>query len=480
MLRPLPMNSGGGGSVNSITSDQFDVFTVGFPSSGPLGITFEWALDSTTPWSARPSQTADCANNTTTTATANAPWHRASTERTSSSPATLPGQHRTSTNVNAMPDVGGAGSDSPRALLTPTILPPISPSLVVPDPSVLPHALRIQSFPLLPGESEHRPVGRSSAAPDSGTQRPDVRTADVRQHRHVSTTADGKLGDTVARSTELSGEESSTTDEPSLTAFGQTTAWEPTTATAATTTTAAAATTAATAAAGVALDPSKAGPATARDILRIGDILVEVNGNPVAGPAARQAGIATFQDAVDVVADAATDTTPGTGAERGRLFTFKRARSPKSPPQQSTAPLLPPAVLTLKGRWVGEGSGGSENKSKQGFQPTTEAGSGNEATSGTTPRTSKPHLQAWVPQLEGLTRSSDSRGSERMVGGSSRRVSAMGSSRLMSPIGSDRSLEGFRVGGGRSRKEGNRSRARGDASVFSASSAVERLKADAR
>ena len=124
-------------------------------------------------------------------------------------------------------------------------------------------------------------------------------------------------------------------------------------------------------------------------------------------------------------------------------------------------------------------SGGSE-ENEQGVSPTTAksvSGSGN--TSGTTPRVSKSRLQPWVPQLEGLTRSSDSMGSERMVGGSGRQVSALGSSRLMSPLGSDRSLESVRVGG-RSRKEGSRSRVRGDTSVFSPSPAAERLKADAR
>lgn len=346
----------------------------------------------------------------------------------------------------------------------------------------MPHALRIQSFPQLPGESDHRPCGRSSAAPTSGTQSPDVRADDVRQRSHAFIVADGVSADVgERRPTDLSDEES-TAGEPSVTAFNQAATWEPTSTTAAATAVAAAAATAATAAAGAALDSSRTGLAAARDVLRIGDILVEVNGNPVAGPAARCAGITTFQDAVKVVADAATDAVPRTGAaERGRLFTFKRVMWPASSLPPPTAPLLllPPAVLTLKGKVIGEGSEGLENNSQQSVPSVPgESGPGNEATSGATPRASKSRVQPRVPQLQGLTRSS---GSERMAGGSGRRVSsALGSSRMMSPLGSDRSLGGFSAVGGRNRKEGSRSRARGDASVFSASSAAERLKADAR
>ena len=481
VLRPSRITSGGGDRGANSISDPFDVFTVEFPSSGPLGITFEWAVDFTTPVSARPSQTADAPNTTAITTTTTATWYRAGAEKTSSSPAIFAGEHRSSTNVNVIPEVRDDESASPRALLTPTVLPPISLPSVVPDPSVVPHALRIQSFPQLPGESDLRPAGRRSATPTSATHSPVVRTADVLQRSHAFTTADGVLADMDARRPTYLRDEESSTDEPSFSAaFDGAATWEP----AATTVTAAAATataaTAATAAAvaEVALGSSKAvGLAAARDVLRIGDILVEVNGNPVAGPAARHAGITTFQDAVQVIADAATDAISGTGAAgRGRLFTFKRERWSISPPSPSAAPLLPPAVLTLKGKWVGEGSGGAEQNASPGVQPTAEVGSGSGTASGTAPRVSKSHLQPWVPQLQGLTRPSGSRGGERMAGGSSRRVSALGSPRLMSPLGSDRSLEG-----GGHRKEGSRSRARGEASsVCSVSSTADRLKADAR
>ncbi|CBJ25867.1 conserved unknown protein [Ectocarpus siliculosus] len=118
------------------------------------------------------------------------------------------------------------------------------------------------------------------------------------------------------------------------------------------------------------------GPAAGREILRPGDILVEVNGMPVAGDAARDAGIVSFEDAVGVVAAATAARSPTPEAhgqldaaarQRPRVLKFRREGRGQRPSSASVTLLLPSPRDPSKGGWVngipGGGSAGSRSSS---------------------------------------------------------------------------------------------------------------------
>lgn len=111
------------------------------------------------------------------------------------------------------------------------------------------------------------------------------------------------------------------------------------------------------------------GPVAGRDVLRAGDVLVAVNGNPVAGPAARDAGITCFEDVVGVVAAATTTNAQAQSTERPqrqrpRVFHFRReSRQQRSCSPAVVASTSPPRNVPSKGGLV-KGMSGSEPASR--------------------------------------------------------------------------------------------------------------------
>ncbi|CAN0023331.1 unnamed protein product, partial [Ectocarpus sp. 12 AP-2014] len=115
--------------------------------------------------------------------------------------------------------------------------------------------------------------------------------------------------------------------------------------------------------------------------LRPGDILVEVNGMPVAGAAARDAGIVSFEDAVGVVAAATAARSPTPKAhgqldaaarQRPRVLKFRREGRGQRPSSASVTLLLPSPRDPSKGGWVNGISGGGSAGSKSSSGTVTE------------------------------------------------------------------------------------------------------------
>lgn len=450
---PSPPSAPDGSAVDIRTptggigvEDDPDVFEVAFDPTGPLGITFEWAVDptvwsgaatecrsgipqrsngedetkdvavGTTPWQG-PQTTTTCVERGTTSA----PLQRIERENVaehrpySDGPRAVQQVRRSEFGTTASPAGGGSCDDSPGALLPLSTLPPISLSSISIATESLPHALRIQSFPALP---------------------PEARTTDT-----------NKLAD--QSSIEVTKHLANTVEKPVM-----------------------------------------VGPAAGRGVLRPGDILIEVNGKPVAGPAARQAGIASFQDAVQVVASAAAGSCSSfekRQTER-RIFTFRRAQQRPSSSRSLPAPTptspLPPAILPLSGGWVrgmsGSAAGARVETSEEMEQPLGVVGDGADAIKIATPvlSTKSSSLLRPIVHLKGLGRSLGST-KEKKEG-----LFTLVSSRSNSSIGSDmtdRSSTGGDVGG-RKGKGGRRKVGGGgnSASGPPGGSAAERIKAEAR
>lgn len=278
------------------------------------------------------------------------------------------------------------------------------------------------------------------------------------------------------------------------------------------------------------------GPVAGRDVLRAGDILVAVNGSPVAGPAARDAGIMRFEDVVGVVAAATATNARAQSADepqpkRPRVLKFRR----EVRQQRTTSPAIidpsPRRNAPLKGGWV-KGMSGSESASRSlpsgggAERDTTNSVTASDvgvnaaataATASSQPRSSwsTPYpvlkLKGWgrAPGLAkgGRTAQDNAQGKNREQGGSG--FSAPLSSRLRgsdaSSVGMDnlsaqfssrsrvsRSSRGSDAsfisntsskasGASRSRKRGRERKGRaGGSSVISATSTAARIKADAK
>lgn len=425
--------------------DDPDVFEVAFDPTGPLGITFEWAVDPTV-WSGAATesrrgipQRSNGEDEAKNVAVGTAPWQRQQTttacvergktsahlQRTerenvaedgpySAGPPAVQQVRRSEFGTTASPAGEGSCDDSPRPLLPLSTLPPISLSSIALDTESLPHALRIQSFPALPSEAK-----------TTDTDKPaDQSSIDVTKH----------LTNTAER-------------------------------------------------------PVMVGPAAGRGVLRPGDILIEVNGKPVAGPAARQAGIASFQDAVQVVASAAAGCSSSEKRQtERRIFTFRRAQQRPSSSRSLPAPTptspLPPAILPLSGGWVrgmsGSAAGARVETPEEMERPLGVVGDGADAIKIATPvlSTKSSSLLRPIVHLKGLGRSLGS--TKEKKGG----LFTLVSSRSNSSIGSDmtdRSSTGGGVGikrgkGGRRKVGGGGNSANGPPG----GSAAERIKAEAR
>lgn len=382
-----------------------------FEPTGPLGITFEWAEDPTR-WlqpalGIRDGTTARLRESSCTgkEATLRSPRDTAPILKSA-----VLSQHPQET---APVRVSGASTAAcPGTPLAAPILPPILPYSTgeLPEP-LAPHALRIQSFPVLPTNDSNRldETGASTtvvAANDwmsAGGTYPPPAAATALRRDHGSDSG----GDTVDNRGDRpdpnkAGLKGAVLEgRRGLTESGKSAQPRPV---------------------------RKDGPAAGRGTLRPGDILIEVNGTPVAGPAARQAGIASFRDVVDVVA--ATATRAGKEALRPRVLKFRRSArlSPPFPPPAPTSLHIPPPLIPLRGEWAREVSGtvvgGAELRGGGGGHA-----SSTEASLSPSPRSTHPSL----------ARSSYNTGCENGVELESRGVLGRISPRSISSIGSDRS-----------------------------------------
>ncbi|CAM9183903.1 unnamed protein product, partial [Hapterophycus canaliculatus] len=231
------------------------------------------------------------------------------------------------------------------------------------------------------------------------------------------------------------------------------------------------------------------GPVAGRGLLRPGDILVEVNGSPVAGPAARDAGIQSFEDAVRAVAAVAIERTATTGASehpggrphlRPRVLKFRR-ETQRQRPTFASIPSAPPLTLPkdrLKGGRISDTSGFSSARSQVTPVLIAEPGTRDTSSLASSKRddgrfaSSAVHLS---PRQDAssvdvdrvsVTMSSRSRGSVTSAGS---HASFM--SRESGKVGDI--LRTKKRGGGQRRT-------RDGSSVFSVTSAATRIKADAR
>lgn len=327
-------------AVSAHYPDPESFFEVAFKPTGPLGITFEWAADITS-WPAAGNASSP---HSAQSPAAPAPPPEGSQGEDESLP---PRRTRTTTTLlfasepSVRPTSGGGNSttsvsssddpptpDLPRPFLAtpplssrtvlPSILPPISSSTssaassANADPNKkFQYALRIQSFPLLPGREN---LSTLPLAPTGHTATPGTN-----EKVNLLTTlgkSSGSQHDGRSRST---GTPDINNGANGASGNGN-------------------------------------GPAT--EPLRPGDILVAVNGTPVAGPDARRAGINSFEDVVKIVAEAVNteETTP-------RVLTFKRGG------HDSASCLPPPIAFPPAIAPVGRGAGGAAT----GVQPVSGA-----------------------------------------------------------------------------------------------------------
>lgn len=460
------------------------VFEVTFPPTGPLGITFEWAVDpaAALPPPGRPS--------TGTAVPLESPSIGRQQER-------LLGMNNATT-----PFTGRSGStpvSTPRAPpLSPSTLPPISSSpssgpkqgadhpLEPPRaPAMLPHALRIQSFPRLEPQEMNSPrlvnPGGGTTAIAAGESSPPP--GGELEYRAAATSSDRK-GLLRVETLETSTQEERCTEgnagPDANTSKVKDDMMSPVKSNNA-------ATTGTTEQLG---DTDTIGPVAGRDVLRHGDTLIEVNGSPLAGSAARDAGIISFEDAVRVVAaataaTAATTTTKGMKPiggppQRPRVFKFRREANCQRPTSASTStsvsnPLLPAPKITSKEGWV-KGTSGSTSGSGSSSRT---AGDEQRMTKSPSRSTSVPQSRAAVgvaataasatssPRLSSSSlhpsvnfqRSANQRGSAASV------VSRSSSKASKATRSTKRARDGKLGAGG---------------SVLSAISATERIKAEAR
>lgn len=438
------------------------LFDVTFKPTGPLGITFEWAPDLTA-WS-----TAANASFPLSSEHVHAPTERVG--GTSDEDPLLPllgaSTSRSElfgagTNVSRISADGNSAEQLP-AVESPTVVlggtqarspPPLLPSSLPPlpssasntsssddfDPPVL-HALRIHSFPLLPRKStSSKSPAALTPAPSRGVTkaRPsyinlvcDDVFKDARDFGHLYQQQHRSSGShtyaNIRRENSILKGENGT----------------------------------------------RTGPVEGRGVLRPGDILVFVNGVPVAGPDARRAGVNTFDDAVKAVAEAAP-----AGGEKPRVLTFKRG-------VQRPASLSPPIAYPLE--IAHSESSGDDAATRSGSPRGSGAGMADAEVSDT-PSDSARFDDGQIRSSASRKGSTSVRNSEdregEVMGGtllsitSARSVSSMGSARAESRGGIEL---GRRLPGGRKGKGGSRVRGFRDGGTSDASSTVARIKEEAR
>ncbi|CAB1110136.1 unnamed protein product [Ectocarpus sp. CCAP 1310/34] len=371
-----------GSGERSASSDEPYIFDVTFPPTGPLGITFEWAVDRTAvvhPALPPTSQTLDDDEDDT------------SRRQAGQDSAGILGSPSVGCKQREPPDVAVVTARA--TVLGSSTLPPItsSPSSAPKEnaarpadapsaPVSIPHALRIQRFPLLPPQettSSRFAWARGTTTetghdtvPHSGERQPLAATGESgeelfrdglglpsgrrlpQEHDRTKSglpstdTSNGVVNGSLLDKSHSMPAETNLNGTTRETAERQGGA-------------------------------EVFGPAAGREILRPGDILVEVNGMPVAGAAARDAGIVSFEDAVGVVAAATAARSPAPEAhgqqrdaaarQRPLVLKFRREGRGQRPSSASDTLLLPSPRYPSKGGWVngipGGGSAGSRSSS---------------------------------------------------------------------------------------------------------------------
>ena len=283
----------------SVSDQECKEFEISFPPNGPLGITFEWAVDPAGWPIVIDSEKLDIVDPVTagfrprTTAgeisLPTAP--RGILQRPRS--ATLPDNRRELSFTRTVACSGGSTPTLPRISLPLAALPALPTSSTTKSTeSLVPHVLRIRSFPSFFSGSPTL-AERNSPTPNPVADGSSAAGAVVEHKRSINAQGPTK--------------EKQPADRPAAETESRRTT----------------------------------GPSAGRDILCVGDVLVQVNGKPVAGPAARRAGILSFQDAVNVVA-AVTEMKEDGGGRGPRILKFRRAAQSSLPPSRH-----PPAFVTL-------------------------------------------------------------------------------------------------------------------------------------
>ncbi len=481
--------TGGGDGGRDGRNSNIDApheFEVEFPPTGPLGITFEWAVDSTTPFSGGNGRT----------------------------PPVVTPRATSPLDSSTLPPIGSSPSSASkdRAIHRPGLPPPR-------QPPPLPHSLRILSFPRLPPQETQKTgittndTGANASTRDGETESSDRTGGGDRRSLHQSPRAsdnethprrqENAQGADVPR--EGASNANDQTSPPNKIDSKTVEAEEQ---------------------GGV----ERFGPVAGREVLRLGDILVEVNGNPVAGPAARDAGVLCFEDAVGVVAATATMKKQGGGGEgpplQHRIFKFRR-EAPQAPPASASSATSPSSPQVLEGEWVrgmsGPASASKSPSSGGGGERDTPSMTGSSELGPTAARPLAPKsswstlypvlkLKGWGRGLAAgrLTVSNIARGANEEQGTDRLRLSSSSllSSRSRgseassadmddlsakfswhsrgstSSIGSDASfassVSSKARGTSRRRKRGRERKGRNGSSVVSVTSAADRIKADAR
>ena len=330
-----PGDESGRDGGNSCGVDAPRVFEVEFPPTGPLGITFEWAADPAALWSGDGGTS-------------------------EASPRTPP------LGPSTLPPISPSPSLAPTSRTTHQLEPPVGQSLV-------PHALRIQSFPVVP-PLEITPRSATAGAETTYTEGGAGQTSANGELKHTVVIQRSKESLSYPRTQHLW--ERASCDVPttyktrrvggcSFTDFKSTDAEQPSLSKSKS---AGRAKRPHSATAEPLDDAERYGPVAGRDVLRAGDVLVAVNGNPVAGPAARNAGITCFEDVVGVVAAATTtsaeaQSTEKTQRKRPRVLSFRREGRQQRPSSPAVvAPTSPPRNVPSRGGWV-KGMSGSQSAS---------------------------------------------------------------------------------------------------------------------
>ncbi|CAM9998277.1 unnamed protein product [Ectocarpus fasciculatus] len=543
--------SGEGSGEGSASSDKPHIFEVTFPPTGPLGITFEWAVDRTAAVRpARPptSQTVDDDEDVTSR-------RRAGPESAGilGSPSVGCGQEEPADVAVVIPGATVLGSSTlPPIRSSPSSVPKENAARLADAPSApvvpLPYALRIQRFPLLPPQETTSPrlerarpttpeTGHDTAPNSSGERQSLAATGGGGEEllrdrlrlpsgRRLSQEHDQTKSGLPSTDTRDGTVNESLPDKshstPSVTNLNGATRES----------------------AGRLGGAEAFGPAAGRELLRPGDILVEVNGVPVAGAAARDAGIVSFEDAVGVVAAATAARSPTTEAhgqldagarQRPRVLKFRREARGQRPSSASATLPLPSPRAPSKGGWVNgisggdsagsrsssgtaveQGTSGSSSRSARGPESKTGNPAGASDSMSASPRSRRsplhpvlqvkgvgqvPHMAAgelgdkntaggWVGEKGGgdlplaSSRSRVSDESSVDMDGLSELSSlrSRGSARSKGSESSFNSRATSRTGGvPRSRKRGGKERQPGGRSgVFPSTSTAERIKAEAR